>query len=166
MSKNRTEDTVGERKKENWGAYKGVQSPGNIFWITSTRAYLTRSPNLSFSRVHTSLKVFKRTSNEAAGTNKPGHLCVNEQKRRSARKGDDSSIAHPPPPFFLSEIALDTSSQRNTICIINSREPLVTQRFRYNHVRRSDYILSAIYSLSQMGCELFSTASLELIIRF
>lgn len=103
MSKNRTEDTVGERKKEDenadWGAYKGVQSPGNIFWITSTRAYLTRSLNLSFSRVRTSLKVFKRTSNEAAGTNKPGHLCVNEQKRRSVRKGGKSSVVPRLPPL-------------------------------------------------------------------
>jgi len=135
MSKNRTEDTVGERKKEDenadWGAYKGVQSPGNIFWITSTRAYLTRSLNLSPAFVPTSLKVFKRTSNEAAGTNKPGHLCVNEQKRRSVRKGGKSSVV---PAFLLSEIAFDTSSQRNTICIINGREPLVTWRFRYNQV--------------------------------
>lgn len=34
------------------------------------------------------------------------------------------------------EIAFDTSSQRNTICIINGREPLVTRRPRYNHIQR------------------------------
>lgn len=67
-----------------------VQSLGNIFWITSTRAYpacyfsLPLPPNLSLFlclshyRVRSSLKIFRRASDEATGTNKPGHLRVNE----------------------------------------------------------------------------------------
>lgn len=60
------EEEKRERARTWTGVRTKVQSPGNIFWITSTNAYPTRSLNLSFSRVRTSLKVFKRTSNEAA----------------------------------------------------------------------------------------------------
>lgn len=89
----REKETDGQREKER----EGMQEEENLDgWWVGIRVQRYKAPVIYFglprpepiphvlsfslflSRVRSLLKVFRRASNEAAGTNKPGHLRVNE----------------------------------------------------------------------------------------